>query len=58
MDINSYNDVIIGGAAEVETLNDALAHAQKEGEANKAAADKAAADFKLSRSPVANTKPG
>ena len=34
------------GAAEVETLIGALAHAQKEAKANKAAADKAAAELK------------
>ena len=34
------------GAAEVETLKGALAQAQKEGNANKAAADKAVAELK------------
>jgi len=38
--------MIIGGTAEVETLKGALAQAQKEAKANKAAADKAAAELK------------
>ena len=38
--------MIIVGAAEVETLKGALAQAKKEAEANKAAADKAAAELK------------
>ena len=38
--------MIIAGAAEVETLKGALAQAKKEAEANKAAADKAAAELK------------
>ena len=37
----------IVGAAEVETLRGALAKAKKEAEANKAAADKAAAELKI-----------
>ena len=36
----------IVGSAEVETLKGALAQAQKEAKANKAAADKAAAELK------------
>ena len=36
----------IVGAAEVETLKGALAQAQKEAKANKAATDKAAAEMK------------
>ena len=38
--------MIIVGAAEVETLKGTLAQAQKEAKANKAAADKAAAELK------------
>ena len=45
MEINSYNVVIIVGAAKVETVKGALAQAKKEAEANKAAADKAAVDL-------------
>ena len=41
--------MIVAGAAEVETLKDALAQAKKEVEANKATTDKAVAELKTER---------